>query len=286
MTTGTIKFFNASKGFGFVTPDGGGADLFLPAASLTASALTNVSPGQRVTFEQAADKKGPKVVMLKLLGAPVVKDAAPPPEQVKVYCDPTSDIVADILSVVRAAGYQLHLLDYFTTPLSQEQLGHLSHLLSGSGKSLVRRHDPLFTSLQLDDRFIGDHDFWTAIAEHPTLINGPVLVFSGRARVCKSKEDAEHFLNRAGEPAAPKPKTLSPRIAALMRGESLPALPKIDAKVPEPAPSSSEPSSIVHSAPEEPVRPKRKVTVKPRVAAPKKAKAAMKAVKTVKKKKK
>ena len=78
MTTGTIKFFNASKGFGFVTPDGGGADLFLPAATLTASALTNVSPGQRVTFEQAADKKGPKVVMLKLLGAPVVKDAAPP----------------------------------------------------------------------------------------------------------------------------------------------------------------------------------------------------------------
>lgn len=73
MTTGTIKFFNASKGIGFVTPDGGGADIFLPAATVTVSGIAIVSPGQRVTFEQAADKKGPKVVMLKLLGEPVAR---------------------------------------------------------------------------------------------------------------------------------------------------------------------------------------------------------------------
>ena len=83
MTPGTIKFFNASKGFGFVTPDGGGADIFLPAATVAASGIAIVSPGQRVTFEQAADKKGPKAVTLQLLGEPVVK--APAPERVKVY---------------------------------------------------------------------------------------------------------------------------------------------------------------------------------------------------------
>lgn len=200
MTTGTIKFFNASKGFGFVTPDGGGADIFLPAATLTASRIANVTPGQRVTFEQAADKKGPKAVTLQLLGELVVQALAPAPERVKVYCDPTSDVVADVLSVIRASGYQLEVLDYITTPLSQEQLRHLSHLLSGSGKSLVRRHDPLFLALQLDDRFIGDQDFWTAIAEHPTLINGPVLVLPGRARVCKSPEDARLFWSEAVNP--------------------------------------------------------------------------------------
>ena len=286
MTTGTIKFFNASKGFGFVTADGGGADIFLPAATVTASGIAIVSPGQRVTFEQAADKKGPKVVMLQLLGEPVVKALAPAPERVKVYCDPTSDVVADVLSVIRAAGYQLQLLDYITTPLGQDQLRHLSHLLSGSGKSLVRRHDPLFSALQLDDRFIGDQDFWTAIAEHPTLINGPVLVLSGKARVCKSSEDAQLFLVRGSEPAAPKPKTLSPRLAALIRGEPLAALPKVDAMAPEPAPRPLESSSIVHHVPEVPAKPKRKIVVKSRATKTEKEKTATKDFKSVKKTKK
>jgi len=286
MSTGTIKFFNASKGFGFVTPDGGGADMFLPAATLTASRIANVSPGQRVTFEQAADKKGPKVVMLQLLGEPVVKALAPAPDQVKVYCDATSDVVADVLSVIRAAGYQLQLLDYITTPLGQEQLRHLSHLLSGSGKSLVRRHDPLFLALQLDDRFIGDQDFWTAIAEHPTLINGPILVLSGKARVCKSSEDARLFLVTGSEPAAPKPKTLSPRLAALIKGETLAVLPKVDVMAPEPALQPLEISSIAHPVPEVPAKPKRKVAVKLRAAKTEKKKTATKDFKSVKKTKK
>ena len=288
MTTGTIKFFNASKGFGFVTPDGGGADIFLPAATLTASGMATVNPGQRVTFEQAPDKKGPKVVALKLLGEAVVKAPAPAPERVKVYCDPSSDVVADVISVVRAAGYQLELLDYIATPPGHEQLRALSHFLSGSGKSLVRRHDPLFSALQLDDRFIGDQDFWTAIAEHPSLIDGPVLVFSGRARVCKSPQDAQQFLDRNGEAAAPKPKTLSPRIAALIRGESLVALPKVEALVPEPPPLPLKLPPTVPQVPEEPAKPKRKVAAKPRPAKVEKKKTATKKTigKPVKKSKK
>ena len=285
MTTGTIKFFNASKRFGFVTPDGGGADIFLPAATVTACGIATVSPGQRVAFEQTADKKGPKVVKLQLLGESVVKAPAPAPERVEIYCDPTSDVVADILSVVRNAGYQLQLLDYITTPVGQDQLRHLSHLLSGTGKSLVRRHDPLFSALQLDDRFIGDQDFWTAIAEHPSLINGPVLVLSGKARVCKSLEDAQTFLSRGSEPA-PKPKTLSPRIAALIRGEPLAPLAEAAAIAPGPAPQPLERSSIVPQFAEVPAKPKRKVPAKPRTAKTKKSKTATKDFKSVKKRKK
>ena len=286
MTTGTIKFFNPSKRFGFVTPDGGGADIFLPAATVTASGIATVSPGQRVIFEQAADKKGPKVVKLQLLGEPVVKALASAPERVKIYCDPTSDVVADILGVVRDVGYQLQLVDYVTTPLGQDQLRHLSHLLSGSGKSLVRRHDPLFSALQLDDRFIGDQDFWTAVAEHPSLINGPVLVLSGKARVCKSREDAQTFLSRTSEPTAPKPKTLSPRIAALIRGEPPAALPEVAAIAPEPTPHPLESSSISHLVPGVTAKSKRKVAVKRRSVKPKKEKTTTKGLKSTKKRKK
>src|SRR5512135_2238276 len=286
MTTGTIKFFNASKGFGFVTPDGGGADVFLPAATVTAAGISIVSPGQRVTFEQAASKKGPKVVTLQLLGEPVVKAPAPEPERVKVYCDPTSDVVADVLSVIRATGYQLQLLDYVTTPLSQDQLRHLSHLLSGSGASLVRRHDPLFSALQLDDRFIGDQDFWTAIAEHPTLINGPLLVLAGKARVCKSPEEARLFLVRGSAAAMPKPKALSPRLAALIRGEPLAALEQVGAIAPEPASRPLESSSIVRQVLEVPAEPKRNIVVKQRAAKTKTGKTVTKDSKSAKKKKK
>ena len=67
MRIGTIKFFNAGKGFGFVTPDGGGADIFLPAAALAASGLKAVKQGARVSFEQAPDPRGLKVVTLKPL---------------------------------------------------------------------------------------------------------------------------------------------------------------------------------------------------------------------------
>ncbi|HXC55057.1 MAG TPA: cold shock domain-containing protein [Rhizomicrobium sp.] len=276
MTTGTIKFFNASKGFGFVTPDGGSADIFLPAATLTACGIAMVNPGQRVAFEQVADKKGPKVVALQLLGEPVVKALAPAPERVKVYCDPSSDVVADVLSVIRAAGYQLQLLDYIATPLGQDQLRALSHLLSGSGKSLVRRHDPLFSALRLDDRFIGDQDFWTAIAEHPTLIDGPVLVLPGKARVCKSPEDARQFLDRGGQAAAPKPKTLSPRIAALIRGEPLAALSEVDGKGPDLPPQPLKSSAAVRPMAEVPAKPKRKIAAKSRAAKAEKKKSATK----------
>ncbi len=221
MANGTIKFFNANKGFGFVTPDGGGADIFLPAAALTASGIAKIQPGQRVAFEQGPDKKGPKVIKLELVGEPIAKAApASPAQRVVVYCDASSEAVADVLQVVHDGGVQVQLIDYTVTTPTPDQLRHLSHLLSGSGTSLVRRHDPLFSALLLDDRFISDQELWTAVAEHPTLINGPVLVLGGKARVCKTRDDAKAFLTNGGEVVATKPKALSPRMAALIRGEA------------------------------------------------------------------
>src|SRR3982751_4070279 len=67
MIKGTVKFFNNAKGFGFITPDDGGKDVFVPAATITASATGRLKAGQRVTFQTEPDPKGPKAVKLTLL---------------------------------------------------------------------------------------------------------------------------------------------------------------------------------------------------------------------------
>ncbi|MES2472121.1 MAG: cold-shock protein, partial [Pseudomonadota bacterium] len=80
MAYGTVKFFNVAKGFGFITADEGGKDVFVPAASITAAKLSGLKTGQRVSFESEPDKKGPKAVNLLVIAAaeaPVVEKRAP-----------------------------------------------------------------------------------------------------------------------------------------------------------------------------------------------------------------
>ena len=57
MATGTVKWFNETKGFGFITPDGGGADLFAHFSEIQGSGFKTLKDGQKVTFEV---KQGPK----------------------------------------------------------------------------------------------------------------------------------------------------------------------------------------------------------------------------------
>ena len=51
MTTGKVKWFDAKKGFGFITPDDGGKDAFLHVSALQAANITSVTDGQAVSFE-------------------------------------------------------------------------------------------------------------------------------------------------------------------------------------------------------------------------------------------
>ncbi|QPC44343.1 cold-shock protein [Kaustia mangrovi] len=55
---GTVKFFNAERGFGFITPDEGGKDIFVHVTALEGSGLTTLQEGQRVSFETQPDKRG------------------------------------------------------------------------------------------------------------------------------------------------------------------------------------------------------------------------------------
>lgn len=59
MSTGTVKWFNASKGFGFITPDDGSKDLFVHHSEIKAKGYASLDEGQKVEFEVGEGKKGP-----------------------------------------------------------------------------------------------------------------------------------------------------------------------------------------------------------------------------------
>ncbi|QUH02708.1 cold-shock protein [Saccharopolyspora erythraea] len=67
MATGTVKWFNAEKGFGFITPDGGGADVFAHYSAIDASGFRTLDENQRVEFEIAQGPKGPQAAQIRTI---------------------------------------------------------------------------------------------------------------------------------------------------------------------------------------------------------------------------
>ncbi|THD37233.1 MAG: cold-shock protein [Sphingomonas sp.] len=58
MTTGTVKFFNADKGYGFIAPDGGGQDAFVHVTALEAAGINTLNQNDRVTYDLENDRRG------------------------------------------------------------------------------------------------------------------------------------------------------------------------------------------------------------------------------------
>ncbi|MEE2693051.1 MAG: cold-shock protein [Pseudomonadota bacterium] len=66
MATGTVKWFNATKGFGFITPDEGGKDVFVHITAVQAAGLQGLNDGQRVSYELATERGKTAASNLKL----------------------------------------------------------------------------------------------------------------------------------------------------------------------------------------------------------------------------
>jgi cold shock protein len=66
MATGTVKWFNAEKGYGFITPDDGGKDLFVHHSSIVAEGYKTLAENAKVQYESAEGQKGPEAKSVSL----------------------------------------------------------------------------------------------------------------------------------------------------------------------------------------------------------------------------
>jgi CspA family cold shock protein len=67
MTQGTVKWFNAEKGFGFIAPDGGGADVFVHHSAIDSDGFRSLDENQRVEFSVTQGPKGPQAEQVRAL---------------------------------------------------------------------------------------------------------------------------------------------------------------------------------------------------------------------------
>jgi len=67
MKTGSVKWFNPSKGYGFISPDGGGKDIFVHISALETSGIKNLSENQKVSFDEVRNKDKISAGNIKLI---------------------------------------------------------------------------------------------------------------------------------------------------------------------------------------------------------------------------
>ncbi len=65
MPVGTVKFFNSAKGFGFISPEGGGKDVFVHASAVEAAGMRSLNEGDKVSFDIQPDARGAKAANLR-----------------------------------------------------------------------------------------------------------------------------------------------------------------------------------------------------------------------------
>jgi CspA family cold shock protein len=67
MAVGTVKWFNAEKGYGFITPDSGTKDLFVHYSAIQSDGYKSLNEGQKVEYEETSGQKGPQASNVRIL---------------------------------------------------------------------------------------------------------------------------------------------------------------------------------------------------------------------------
>jgi len=205
MATGTVKYFNTTKGFGFITPEGGGTDVFVHATAVELAGMSALAEGQRVSFDVETDQKGSKAVRLKRDGdtatAPAdgatvsSAPAAAGTLDLIIYHNPDCETSRNTLTALRMAGHEPRIIEYLKTPPTKTELRTLAQNMKLSVRDVVRKLEPLYVELGLDGDGVDDDTLLDAMVKNPVLINRPIVASSNTARMCRPSSAVKSFLS-------------------------------------------------------------------------------------------
>ncbi len=116
---------------------------------------------------------------------------------ITIYHNPDCGTSRNALAAIRAAGHEPHIIEYLKTPPTREELKYLIARMNLTVREVVRKKEPLYHELRLDERDVGEDELLDAMIENPILINRPIVVAERAARLCRPSELVKELL--AGE---------------------------------------------------------------------------------------
>jgi arsenate reductase len=118
--------------------------------------------------------------------------------EITIYHNPHCGTSRNALFAIRAAGHEPRVFEYLQTPLSRGAIAALAKHMNVQVRSLVRRKEPLFVELGLDEKDVTEDELLNAMAEHPILLNRPIVVVQNggkiTARLCRPSETVKVLL--------------------------------------------------------------------------------------------
>ena len=107
---------------------------------------------------------------------------------VTIYHNPRCGTSRNTLAMIRDAGIEPEVIEYLQSPPSRDTLRHLVAATGLPARELLRAKEPLCAELGLDDPALGDEDLIEAMADHPILMNRPLVVTPLGTRLCRPSE--------------------------------------------------------------------------------------------------
>jgi arsenate reductase len=106
------------------------------------------------------------------------------------------------LQILRDRGIEPHIVDYIATPLTSAELAELVAHVGVPVRELVRTKEPVYQALGLDADGVSDVQIIVAIAQHPQLLNRPIVVTPKGAALCRPPEKVLELLDSTCAPAS------------------------------------------------------------------------------------
>jgi arsenate reductase len=118
--------------------------------------------------------------------------------QLTIYQKPTCSTCRTVMTRLNDAGIDYDAINYIIEPPSREKLAELVRKMNGSPRDLLRTKEQEYRDLDLGDTARSDEELLDAMAEHPALIQRPILEYGDRAALARPAEKVEDIIEEWG----------------------------------------------------------------------------------------